>query len=81
MRVTCFWVSCVSIMQKSHPNHPVHQHIDIYRYDEEEFHIEGDLDEKLISVLFLKIGEDYRTQIYNYLKVMLNAILNTKALK
>jgi len=47
----------------------------------EEFHIEGDLDEKLISVLFLKIGEDYRTQIYNYLKVMLNAILNTKALK
>ncbi|MHA1457271.1 MAG: hypothetical protein ACTSR5_15050, partial [Promethearchaeota archaeon] len=47
----------------------------------EEFHIEGDLDEKLISVLFLKIGEDYRTQIYNYLKVMLNAIVNTKALK
>jgi len=47
----------------------------------EEFHIEGDLEEKLISVLFLKIGEDYRTQIFNYLKVMLNAIVNTKALK
>ena len=47
----------------------------------EEFQIEGDLEEKLISILFLKIGEDYRTQIFNYLKVMLNAIVNTKALK
>jgi len=47
----------------------------------EEFNIEGDLESKLISVLFLKIGEDYRTQIYNYLKLMLNAIVNTKALK
>ncbi len=46
----------------------------------EEFHIEGDLEEKWISILFLKMGEDYRTQIYNFLKVMLNAILNTRAL-
>lgn len=47
----------------------------------EEFNIEGDLDEKLISVLFLKIGDDYRTQFYNYIKLMLNAIMNAKALK
>ncbi|MHA1669951.1 MAG: Rab family GTPase [Promethearchaeota archaeon] len=47
----------------------------------EEFHIEGDLEEKLISVLFLKIGEDYRTQIYDNLKLMLTAIINTKAVK
>lgn len=47
----------------------------------EEFQIEGDLEEKLISVLFLKIGEDYRTQIYNDLKLMLNAIMQSKALK
>jgi len=47
----------------------------------EEFKIEQDLEEKLVSVLFLKIGKDYREKIYEHLKVMLNAIVNTRNLK
>jgi small GTP-binding protein len=47
----------------------------------EEFDIEEDLEEKLVSVLFLKIGPDYREKIYDHLKVMLNAITNTRSLK
>ncbi|MFX1356666.1 MAG: Rab family GTPase [Promethearchaeota archaeon] len=47
----------------------------------EEFEIEQDLEEKLVSVLFLKIGKDYREKIYEHLKVLLNAIVNTRNLK
>ncbi|MFX0057590.1 MAG: Rab family GTPase [Candidatus Heimdallarchaeota archaeon] len=47
----------------------------------EEFDIEQDLEEKLVSVLFLKIGPDYRDKIYEHLKVMLNAIASTRSLK
>jgi len=47
----------------------------------EEFDIEEDLEEKLVSVLFLKIGPDYREKVYEHLKVMLNAIVNTRSLK
>ncbi|MFX1589271.1 MAG: hypothetical protein ACFFC1_14045, partial [Promethearchaeota archaeon] len=47
----------------------------------EQFHIEEDLEEKLVSILFLKIGIDFREQMFENLKVMLNAIINTRALK
>ncbi|MFX0031932.1 MAG: GTP-binding protein [Promethearchaeota archaeon] len=47
----------------------------------EEFAIEEDLEEKLVSILFLKIGPDYRETIYDNLKVMLNAIVNTRGMK
>ncbi|MFW9773222.1 MAG: Rab family GTPase [Promethearchaeota archaeon] len=47
----------------------------------EEFHIEEDLEEKLVSILFLKIGPDYRETMYENLKVMLNAIVNTRGIK
>ncbi|MFX1458875.1 MAG: Rab family GTPase [Promethearchaeota archaeon] len=47
----------------------------------EQFHIEEDLEEKLVSILFLKIGLDFREQMFDNLKVMLNAIINTRAVK
>jgi small GTP-binding protein len=47
----------------------------------EQFHIEEDLEEKLVSILFLKIGLDFREQMFDNLKVMLNAIVNTRAVK
>ena len=46
----------------------------------EEFNIEENLDEKLISVLFVKIGSDFREKIYDDIKVMLNAIITTRSL-
>ena len=46
----------------------------------EEFNIEENLEEKLISVLFVKIGSDFREKIYDDIKVMLNAIITTRAL-
>jgi small GTP-binding protein len=47
----------------------------------EEFVIDQDLEEKVVSIMFLKIGSDYREKIYDYLKLMLNAIVNTRNLK
>lgn len=45
-----------------------------------EFTIEGEIEEKLVSVLFLKIGPNYREEIYDHLKLMLDAIVNTRSL-
>ena len=47
----------------------------------EEFLIDKDLEEKVISVLFLKIGTDYREKIYEQLKLMLDLIVTTRKLK
>ncbi|NHJ23790.1 MAG: GTP-binding protein [Candidatus Lokiarchaeota archaeon] len=47
----------------------------------EELNIEENLEEKLVTILFLKIGPDFRTKIYENLKVMLDAIVNTRKLK
>ena len=47
----------------------------------EEFVIDKDLEEKVISVLFLKIGADYREKIYDNLILMLDLIVNTRKLK
>jgi len=47
----------------------------------EEFVIDKDLEEKVVSIVFLKIGSDYREKIYDYLKLMLNTIVNTRNLK
>jgi small GTP-binding protein len=47
----------------------------------EEFKIEEDLEEKLVTILFLKIGPDFREKTYELLKLMLNAIVNTRNLK
>ena len=47
----------------------------------EEFVIDEDLEEKVVSIVFLKIGSDYREKIYDYLKLMLNAIVSTRNLK
>lgn len=46
----------------------------------DEFNIEENLEEKLISVIFVKIGPDFREKIYDNIKVMLNAIISTRAL-
>jgi len=40
----------------------------------EEFNINEFLEKKMVSVLFFKIGEEYRLEIYDQLKVMLNTI-------
>jgi small GTP-binding protein len=47
----------------------------------EEFVIDKDLEEKVVSVLFLKIGPDYREKIYDHLKLMLDVIVTTRKLK
>ncbi|MBY9014297.1 MAG: GTP-binding protein [Candidatus Lokiarchaeota archaeon] len=47
----------------------------------EEFVIDKDLEEKVVSVLFLKIGPDYREKIYEHLKLMLDVIVTTRKLK
>ena len=47
----------------------------------EEFIIDKDLEEKVVSVLFLKIGPDYREKIYDHLILMLDLIVNTRKLK
>jgi len=47
----------------------------------EEFLIDKDIEEKVVSVLFLKIGPDYREKIYEHLKLMLDVILTTRKLK
>jgi len=47
----------------------------------EEFSIDKDLEEKVVSVLFLKIGEDYREKIYEHLNLMLDVIVTTRKLK
>jgi small GTP-binding protein len=47
----------------------------------EEFLIDKDLEEKVVSVLFLKIGSDYREKIYEQLKLMLDVIVTTRKLK
>lgn len=46
-----------------------------------ELAIEEELGDKLVMVLFLKIGPDFRTKIYDNIKVMLDAIVNTRNLK
>jgi len=47
----------------------------------EEFVIDKDLEEKIVSVLFLKIGPDYREKIYDNLILLLDLIINTRKLK
>ncbi len=47
----------------------------------EELVIDEDLEEKVVSIVFLKIGSDYREKIHDYLKLWLNAIVNTRNLK
>ncbi|GAG69825.1 unnamed protein product, partial [marine sediment metagenome] len=47
----------------------------------EEFVIDKDLEEKVVSVLFLKIGSDYRDKLYEHLKLMLDVIVTTRKLK
>ena len=47
----------------------------------EEFVIDKDLEEKVISVLFLKIGPDYREKMYDNLILLLDLIVNTRKLK
>ncbi len=47
----------------------------------EEFVIDKDLEEKVVSIIFLKIGSDYREKIHDYLKLMLSTIVNTRNLK
>jgi len=47
----------------------------------DEFVIDKDLEDKVISVLFLKIGSDYREKIYDNLILLLELIVNTRKLK
>jgi len=47
----------------------------------EEFVIDKELEEKIVSVIFLKIGPDYREKIYDHLILMLELIVNTRKLK
>ena len=47
----------------------------------DEFFIDKELEEKVVSVLFLKIGSDYREKIYDHLTLMLDLIVNTRKLK
>ncbi len=47
----------------------------------EEFVIDKDLEEKVVSVLFLKIGSDYREKIYDNIILLLDLIVNTRKLK
>ena len=47
----------------------------------EEFVIDKDLEEKIISILFLKIGTDYREKIYDHIILLLELIVNTRKLK
>ncbi|MHA1293578.1 MAG: GTP-binding protein [Promethearchaeota archaeon] len=42
----------------------------------EDFDVNDYLEKKMISLLFFKIGEEYRLEIYDQLKVMLNTIKN-----
>jgi len=47
----------------------------------EEFVIDKDLEEKIVSILFLKIGTDYREKMYDHLILMLELIVSTRRLK
>ncbi|NVM44418.1 MAG: GTP-binding protein [Candidatus Lokiarchaeota archaeon] len=47
----------------------------------EEFVIDKDLEDKVVSVLFLKIGSDYREKIYDNLVLLIDLIVNTRSLK
>jgi len=47
----------------------------------DEFVIDKDLEEKIVSILFLKIGTDYREKMYDHLILMLELIVNTRKLK
>jgi small GTP-binding protein len=42
----------------------------------QEFHIDEELERKMGSIIFLKIGKEYQLEIYNQLKAMLTAIRN-----
>ena len=42
----------------------------------EEFDVNQYLEKKMVSLLFFKIGLEYRFEIYDQLKVMLNTIKN-----
>jgi small GTP-binding protein len=42
----------------------------------EEFNVNEYLEKKMVSLLFFKIGLEYRLEIYDQLEVMFNAILN-----
>jgi small GTP-binding protein len=41
-----------------------------------QFYIDEDSQTKMGSILFFKVGDDYRTEIYNQLEVMLDSIKN-----
>ena len=43
-----------------------------------QFEIEADLQTKIGSILFFKIGDDYRSEIYNQLMAMLDSITNSE---
>ena len=43
----------------------------------EEFNVNEYLEEKMVSLLFFKIGLEYRLEIYDELEVMFNTILNS----
>ena len=45
----------------------------------EEFDVNKQLEQKLISLLFFKIGVEYRLEIYDQLEVMLNSIKEFQA--
>ena len=47
----------------------------------EEFVIDKELEDKVISILFLEIGSDYREKIYDNLVLLLDLIVNTRKLK
>ena len=47
----------------------------------EEFVIDKDLEEKIVSILFLRIGSDYREKMYDHINLMLELIVNTRKLK
>jgi len=42
----------------------------------EEFDVSEKAEEKMVSLLFFKIGEEHRLEIYNQLEIMLNTIKN-----
>ena len=44
----------------------------------EEFNVNEYLEEKMVSLLFFKIGFDYRLEIYDELEVMFSTIINTQ---
>jgi hypothetical protein len=44
----------------------------------DQFDVNEYLEKKMVSLLFFKIGQEYRLEIYDQLGVMLNTIKNLK---